>query len=719
MIGEVGTARRLIALLLLASLAACLMLPASAASVGDFSDVAANAWYYDDVAYVVRQGLYAGVDGTHFAPQDTMTRGMFITVLGRYAGVDPAAWCAATVTGAGVNLRAGAGTTSSVLTTLPKGTGVTLLGTSGSWYYVQYGSTKGYISGDYIQPTYHRFTDVGYDAYYAGYAIWAYEKGIVSGMGSSSRFAPREDISREQICRLLGGYARCAGVTLPSAVAAVTFTDQSSISSWATSDVAAMQRADVVRGERYGAGYAFRPGSNATRAEAAAMFRRFASAAGSSGTGGADTPTPTSSPGSSGTGGASGGTSSAAATPVSGTVSVKATTLRVGILVNTRSVRQAVASVKLENTNGSGFQYGTYGSDRTFTAAGTLSASTLTITTNGSVFTVKDGSGTVVYTGGGNLALRPVASGKPLTRVNGGNRYFGDFELRQAYTASGYISVINCVPVEDYVKGVIPYEYSAGWPAEALKAAAVTARNFAMAQDWSIYSSYGFDVTGNTGAQTYLGRGTHPESYFSATDAAVDATRGQYLTYNGRLCVTNYFSSDGGATEDAAHVWGTSYAYLVGKVDPYEEAVASQASYYTKTISLGRTGSAMRTLASNAGLGSTTIAKNGIKIETYPATGNVKSITLTGENGRTVTITQSTSYDRWSFLKDFGFTAYSYRFSVTYDAGTDTFTCTRRGWGHNVGLSQWGAYSMARYYGKDYMDILGFYYTGTHLQNGA
>jgi stage II sporulation protein D len=379
-----------------------------------------------------------------------------------------------------------------------------------------------------------------------------------------------------------------------------------------------------------------------------------------------------------------------------------------------------VSTVTLKNTNGTAFEYGTYDSSRQFHASGTINSASLTITTNGSVFTVRDSSGNTVYTGSGNLALHPVSSGKAITCVNGQYRYYGDFELRQAYNKTGYITVINCVDIEDYVKGVIPYEYGSAWPLETLKAAAITARNFVMTADWSAYSTYGFDVMGDNGSQTYRGRAiSYSENYFSTTDAAVEATKGVYLTYNGQLCQTYYFSSDGGATEDSAHVWGGSYAYLKGKIDPYEAAVANEIGSYTKTVTLSRTSSTLQTLAQNAGLGSTNIAKNGIQIELYPTTGNVKSITITGENGRTVTISQSSNYTRWSFLKDFGITAYSYRYTVTYDAAKDTFTCTRYGWGHQVGLSQWGAYAMAKYYNKTYQDILGFYYDGTRLQYGA
>ena len=707
--------------LLLTGIIASLVQPSSAVSVSDFQDVSSGAWYYDAVDFVAQRALFNGTSATTFDPKGTMTRGMFITVLGRYAGVDPSAWCQGKITGNSVNVRSGPGTTYSSLTTLSKNAVVTLTGESGNWYKIKSGSVAGYVSKEYCAPSYHRFSDVDYSSYYAGYVIWGYEKGIVDGM-SSTAFAPGSNVTREQICKLLYGYADYAGITLKDSGSSVTFTDRSSISSWASAGVAAMQRAGVVNGEKDGSGYRFRPKDSASRAEAAAIFQRFSGA----GTGSSSTPAPTSTaaptstPAPTSTSG-----QSDAATFLSDGIAVKSRTVRVGILANTKSYKNAVSSVKLENLSGSGFQYGTFAADRSFRSSGSINASTIHVTTNGSTFTVKDSGGNVLLTSGGNLAIRPVSSGTAVTRVNGEYRYRGAFELRQAYSASGKISVINYVEIEDYVKGVIPYEFGNTWPTETLKAAAICVRTYVMASDWSTYSSYGFDIMGNASAQTYRGRAiTYSESYFSATDAAADATAGVYLTYknNGtnRLCYTFYFACDGGATEDYAHIWGGSgYSYLIGKKDPYEAAASSQASNYTYSITNSRKGSVMTNLASKVGLGNTTIAQNGIKIETYPATGNVKSITLTGTNGKTVTINQSSSFDRWDFLSAFGFTAYSYRYSVTYNASADTFTCTRLGWGHNIGLSQWGAYAMARYYSKNYQEILGFYYTGTHLQYGV
>ena len=712
--------RQIIAILVLvATFVSVSWTGAAAVSVSDFTDVSSAAWYYDAVSYVAQKGLFNGTTASTFSPSGTMTRGMFITVLGRYAGVDPASWCVGTVTGASVNMRSGAGTEYSVVTSLSKNATVTITGESGNWYKVKSGASTGYMSKDYVSPKYHRFADVDYGQYYAGYVIWGYEKGIVDGMSSTS-FAPGRNVTREQICKLLAGYASYAGITLRDDGSSATFTDAGSISSWAASGVSAMQKAGVVMGEKDGGGFRFRPKSSATRAETAAIFQRFASA----GTGSSSSSTPAADSTPAPTPTADVGQVITPASLLDGKISIGTRTVRVGILPNTKNYSYAVKSVKLENSSGSGFLYGTFDSSRAFQQSGELGASAITVTTDGSTFTVKNNAGETLLSVGGNLALRPVSSAGSVTCVNGEYRYRGDFELRQAYNASGSITVINYVDIEDYVKGVVPFEYGNTWPAEALKAAAVCVRTYAMSVDWSAYASYGFDIMGNASAQNYRGRAiTYSESYFSQTDAAADATAGLYLTWSSggtnRLCTTYYFSCDGGATEDYAHIWGGSgYSYLVGKVDPYEAAVSGSAANYTYSITNSRTGSTMRSLAQKVGLGDTNIAANGIRVETYPATGNVKSVTITGENGKTAVIDQNSSVGRWDFLSASGFTVYSYRYSVTYDASNDTFTCTRLGWGHGIGLSQWGAYAMASSYGKSYQEILGFYYDGTHLQYG-
>ena len=708
--------QRLMGLLLAAVMTIALALPAGAASISDFGDVSSGAWYYDAVSYVTGRGLFNGTSDTTFTPNGTMTRGMFITVLGRYAGVDPAAWRAGTVNDSNVNFRSGAGMNYSVLDTLDYGDSVTIEGRSGDWYKVSHGGQTGYMMAQYITPRYHRFTDVDYGSYYAGYAIWGYEAGIVNGMGSTDVFAPTQNVTREQICKLLYGYALYAGVSLSGGGSSVTFSDQGNISSWALEGVSAMQQAGIVQGEEKNGGYVFRPRSSATRAEAATIFQRFSNVSSGGGY-------------SSG-GGNSGGESSWADASIpgdtpayfrDGAVYITSDTVRVGIQANTRYYDNAVSSVEMENLSGGSFDYGYYDSYRSFVKYGSFSTDYLEVTTDGSTFTVGDGYGSTLYTTSDTLAIQPSGGSSAVTRINGEYRYRGGFELRQAYNGWGRITVINYVNIEDYVKGVLPYEFGDSMPSEAMKAGAVVVRTYAAAAMNSVYNEFGFDVMNNSSDQLYRGRAiTYDESWFYAADAAADATRNEFLTYGGALCEVHYFACDGGATEDAAHVWGVSdVSYLRGKADPYEASVSDFAPNWTYSITNSRTGSVMQSLAARVGLGSTYIAPDGIYVDTYPETGNVRSVTITGENGASVTIGQDSSYGRWDFLSDFGFTVYSYRYLVSYDSASDSFTCTRRGWGHGVGLSQYGAYAMASNYGKDYQTILGFYFDGTQIQYGA
>ncbi len=596
----------LLAALLLAGAVLAPMGAVRAEAAGSFNDVGSGDWFYDAVNFVVGKGLFQGSSATMFNPNGRMTRGMFITVLGRYAKVDPSAWLTGTVTGSDVNMRSGPGTGNSVVAVLSKGTSVTIQGQSGSWYKISSGSGSGYMSADYVSPDYHHFSDVDYSQYYAGYAVWAYEKKIVNGNGSADLFTPDSNITREQLCAMLSRFASVMGASLSQSQSAVTFPDGGNISSWATESVTAMQCAGVVKGDSSGN---FRPQGSATRAETATMLQRFDSACGGlvppaqnpapkpetqqpeqtnptpSEDDGTDVPPDDGSvpeipeitdPG------------SIADTPASligGSVGVKASVIRVGVLVNTKSQNTSVSSVTMQNLNGSGFEYGSM-ADRTFVYGGSIGDTYITVTTDGAAFTVCDSMGNVVYTGGEPLAIHPVSGGKALTQVNGEYKYYGDFELRQAMYTPGNITVTNFVGVEDYVKGVVPFEFSNSWPEEAMKTAAVVCRSYVMSYDWSIYSSYGMDIVTGSGTQIYYGRAiTYDESYFALSDAAVDATSGQYLTYNGQICVTAYSSCDGGATRSAEDVFGTPHPYLVGKTDPYEAAAKGDISSYDSWVS--------------------------------------------------------------------------------------------------------------------------------------
>ena len=178
--------------------------------VPNFTDID-DHWAKEHILFTVSRGLFSGTSETTFSPNTTLTRGMFVTALGRLAGINPA---------------------------------------------------------DYQTGT---FTDVKADAYYAPYVNWAASKGIVSGT-TSTTFAPGSQISREQMAVIMKNYADKMGYSIPKTLEAVTFADNAGISSWAKEAVKAMQQAGILSGK---SNNQFDPKGNATRAEAATVLHRF------------------------------------------------------------------------------------------------------------------------------------------------------------------------------------------------------------------------------------------------------------------------------------------------------------------------------------------------------------------------------------------------------------------------------------------------------------
>ena len=338
-----------------------------------------------------------------------------------------------------------------------------------------------------------------------------------------------------------------------------------------------------------------------------------------------------------------------------------------------------------------------------------------------------------------------------------GYRYYGGFEYPR--TTGGYLNVINVVDMEDYVKCVIAAEMSNDWPLEALKAQTVCARTYAAAQ--TRHRSAGFDVCSTVDCQAY--KGASLSNAYS--DAAAEETRGICIYYNGAL-VTNavYYSCNGGASESCKNVWGTEVPYLQGKIDPYEESVAWRFSQYYWSFTA--TGDELRkVLQSEAKVDIGTVQN--VYVSEYSGTGNVIALTFEGTKG-SYTARREKCRTLLNGVYDH-INVRSMRYTVTGgDAGTyyindaqtsavgtnglyvisgdgtvslngngakDTyvitsggvqaltreggsangvFTFSGSGWGHNVGMSQWGAFAMAEQ-GYSYRDILNFYYTGITL----
>lgn len=293
-------------------------------------------------------------------------------------------------------------------------------------------------------------------------------------------------------------------------------------------------------------------------------------------------------------------------------------TLRVGLTIDGAST---FADPKLENVAGeaTGYTIGTM-SGTSFSGGTAVSNTQLTIRLVDDAFQVSDtATGTVLYTsaaGADHIAIHPNSD---LTWFKG-YQWHGDFVYRRA--SNGDITVINYVGLEDYVKGVLPYEIDPDWPAEAQKAQAVCARSFALGT--SKHTGEGYDLCNTTNCQVYLGANRATE----ASDAAVDATRGEYLTYDGEPVIGYFFSSDGGATEDAVNVWGGDYPYLQGKEDPYET--------HDSSWSVTLTADEIRQKLVSAGYTIGTVAN--VEVTKRTDTDNVNEVTVTDTDGKTVTI---------------------------------------------------------------------------------
>ena len=393
-----------------------------------------------------------------------------------------------------------------------------------------------------------------------------------------------------------------------------------------------------------------------------------------------------------------------------------------------------------------------------------LSGSTLVGTSGYAVTVVETLTGDLLFQFDGgadrSLGIRPGLDGEEGTVTwFKGYRYYGGFRYARD---GGDLTVVNIVSLEDYVKGVLPYEMSNDWPLEALKAQAVCARTYAY-MNLGKHERYGFDICNTNDCQVYQGVGLSN----TTTDRAVEETRGDYIWYDGELAETYYFSCDGGATESAQNIWdpNSNTPYLKGVIDPYEASVADKISQYTwsKSFTLSELTDKLNSSLSGKGYNFTGVVS--VSITEVSETGNPLSIRFEDKSGRswtfgpeTIRIALDLRSNRFHLGEGSSSSTGGYPVNdgssslssvegayvlggdgtarkisgtpyVATGEGTerltassggtssssgDTVTFAGSGWGHNVGMSQWGAYAMAEQ-GMDYIDILIFYFTGVDV----
>lgn len=251
-------------------------------------------------------------------------------------------------------------------------------------------------------------------------------------------------------------------------------------------------------------------------------------------------------------------------------------------------------------------------------------------------------------------------------------------------------SVIT-IDLEEYVIGVVAAEMPASFNTEALKAQSVLARTYALKAKDS-----GKTLTDTVSTQSYIDTnqmqnkwGSNYSTYYNKIKNAVNATSGQYLTYNGTYIEAMYHSTNNGKTESSLDVFGNYYPYLVSVTSPYDKSASS----YLRTISMD-----LNTISSKLGISLT--PDSIIEIISYTDGSNIGQIniagsTFTGKQVREALGLRSSDFD--------------------ISINDTTANITTRGFGHGVGMSQYGANGMAND-GYEYQNILSHYYPGTTLK---
>jgi stage II sporulation protein D len=256
--------------------------------------------------------------------------------------------------------------------------------------------------------------------------------------------------------------------------------------------------------------------------------------------------------------------------------------------------------------------------------------------------------------------------------------------------------VVNVLTVEDYLKGVLPKEASPGWGAEALKAQAVISRTYTLA-NMGKHGGLGFDMCDTTHCQVYGGAAWEALS----CNVAISATKSEILTYGDKLAQTVFHANCGGHTEDPKYVWnwgGATPEYLQGVKCGYCDDAPH--AYWEKTLDE----SFIRQKLALYGVGTI----KSITIKGVTPAGSAQEVVIKHSKG-TLEINAykfRLAVDAWQIR------------STTFDSikkDGDKFILKGRGWGHKVGLCQWGAKGMADK-GKKYKYILEYYYPKTKIE---
>ncbi|MBI3358904.1 MAG: SpoIID/LytB domain-containing protein [Nitrospirae bacterium] len=258
---------------------------------------------------------------------------------------------------------------------------------------------------------------------------------------------------------------------------------------------------------------------------------------------------------------------------------------------------------------------------------------------------------------------------------------------------NGALSVVNEVDLEEYLQGVVPAEMPSDWPMDALKTQAVISRTYALYQKRN-NTNKEYDLPASVLGQVYKGESvTHPRAV-----EAIEKTEGIIATYKGDAALTYFHSTSAGPTEDADERWGIDFPYLKGVSCPLDFA----SPYFTwqKEIPL----STLENSLDKVGVGA--IAT--LTPLSYSKAGRILMVRILHARGETFLKAEE-------LRRLLGYqTLPSTHFKI--DSFGKILKISGMGWGHGVGLCQWGAKVMAER-GLEYDEIVQYYYPGVKLQH--
>lgn len=251
----------------------------------------------------------------------------------------------------------------------------------------------------------------------------------------------------------------------------------------------------------------------------------------------------------------------------------------------------------------------------------------------------------------------------------------------------------------DYLTSVVAAEMPASFESEALKAQSVAARTYTIYK--SSQNLHEADVcTDFSHCQAFISTeemhnvwGSDFDKYYQKIRNAVISTKNEHLVYNDEPVMAVFHSMGGGHTENSEDVWGTAFPYLVGVDSPGEEAAANYHSSLTLSFE------EFKKIVTDAFPEAKISSPSDISAPVLTDGGHVKSIII---GSVSVSGTKLRSL----------FNLRSTKFTLTFEGDSVTFSVT--GYGHGVGMSQYGANAMAKE-GKTYREILAHYYQGTTI----